>query len=407
MGEGAAWRWPIAEPHRTAAHAGNLVFVGGAGPYDGDGAIVGTDSRDAQIERALRNIGSALAAEGVGLDDILRLKAFYTGADEADHWRVVARLRAAFAGEVAPAITANPVVFSTYPGQAIQLQAIAAPGWRAASNLDFVTSAVPARFAGLFETPVLTQGLRAGEMVVVAGQTATGDDGAVLAPGQGIEQTHIIMSRAEEILQALGASFQDCVKKEGYYFGTTIEEWAEMAAVRASYFRDPAAVATVVPCQVLYPEGLVTKVEFLAMRTLGNKYIPRGDSWPESNWDWPIPVPYRQGIRLHEMIWVGGQVAFAPGSNDGSVPSPGALMPQTGETMDFIAAILAGFGKGPDDIRFLVTYFASDGTAAATNAFIATLARAFTGPLPPMTVVPLPRLHSDEMTVEIWAVAVA
>ncbi|MDH3691009.1 MAG: hypothetical protein OEU36_16295, partial [Gammaproteobacteria bacterium] len=89
-------------------------------------------------------------------------------------------------------------------------------------------------------------------------------------------------------LAELGATFQDCIKKEGYYFGTTMEEWAAMAAVRASYFREPAAVATVVPCHVLWPKGLLTKVEVLGMRALWNgfdKYIPRDDCWPERVWD--------------------------------------------------------------------------------------------------------------------------
>ena len=86
------------------------------------------------------------------------------------------------------------------------------------------------------------------------------------------------MSRLEEILKALGASFQDAVKKEGYYFGTTQDQWAPMAKVRASYFREPGPVATVVSCHALWPEGALTKVEVLAMREEWNgfdKYIPR------------------------------------------------------------------------------------------------------------------------------------
>ena len=60
---------------------------------------------------------------------------------------------------------------------------------------------------------------------------------------------------ANDTMAELGAGFQDVIKKEGYYFGTTMEQWAGMAATRASYFREPAAVATVVPCHRLYPDA--------------------------------------------------------------------------------------------------------------------------------------------------------
>jgi len=72
-----------------------------------------------------------------------------------------------------------------------------------------------------------------------------------------------------------------------------------------TYFREPAAVATVVPCHALWPEGALTKVEVLGMRAYRNgfdKYIPRDDRWPERVWDWPISVPYRQGVRLRNTI---------------------------------------------------------------------------------------------------------
>jgi len=181
-----------------------------------------------------------------------------------------------------------------------------------------------------------------------------------------------------------------------------------MAKTRASFFREPGPVATVVPCHALWPAGALTKVEVLAMRESWNgfdKYIPREDRWPHRVWDWPVPLPYRQAIRLRDTIWLGGQVPWATDSNAGRVVLPGQVLAQTQFTMSYIDDLLQAFGKSTADLKLLVAYFTSTGTEAETRSFLATLAACIPGPLPPMTVVPQPHMHTKEMTVEIWGVA--
>jgi len=250
--------------------------------------------------------------------------------------------------------------------------------------------------------------LRAGEFIAVPARTAVDDQAQVLASDDGVEQTRIVMSRLEATLSELGASFQDCVKKEGYYFGTTQAQWASMAKVRASFFREPGPVATVVPCHALWPAGALTKVEVLAMRGSWNgfdKYIPREDRWPRRVWDWPVPLPYRQAIRLRDTIWLGGQVPWATDSNAGRVVLPGQILPQTRFTMTYVDDLLAAFGRTTSDLRLVVAYFTSKGTEEETSAFLETVAACIPGPLPPMTVVPQPHMHTQDMTVEIWGVS--
>jgi enamine deaminase RidA (YjgF/YER057c/UK114 family) len=181
-----------------------------------------------------------------------------------------------------------------------------------------------------------------------------------------------------------------------------------MAEVRASFFREPGPVATVVPCHALWPSGALTRVEVLAMRETWNgfdKYIPREDRWPRRVWDWPIPLPYRQAIRLRGTIWLGGQVPWGSNANAGHIVLPGRLLPQTCFTMSYIDDLLRAFGKTPADLRLIVAYFTSDGTEEKTRAFIDEVAAWIGGPLPPMTVVPQPHMHTPDMTVEIWGVA--
>lgn len=402
-----SWRLPTTRAHRLAGCAGALTFVGGGGDFDTEGSIRSPGDVEAQISGALANIADALAAESCRLDDVVRLKAFYRDG-ALDEWTLRAMLSNAIAASPPPVMTLNPVPFQPWPGQEIQIQAIATRGWREFADVRAVTRPVPEPHAQGFNSPLISDGLRAGEFYAVAGQIAACEDGITIEASGGQEQTHAVMSRLDAIQAELGASFQDAIKKEGYYFGTTMEEWAAMARTRASYFREPAAVATVVPCHALWPEGALTKVEVLGMRELWNgfdKYIPRDDRWPKRIWDWPIPVPYRQGIRLRDTIWTGGQVPWEPNANTGRAMHPGDVIAQTHFVMSYIEDILRSFDATTSDLRLLVCYFASDGSPEQTHRFVEALADCVGGVLPPITVVPQPHLHSDDTCVEIWGVA--
>jgi enamine deaminase RidA (YjgF/YER057c/UK114 family) len=408
MCDGSGWRLPIARDHRTSATAGPLVFVGGAGDFDRQGRIRNPEDFEAQLRGALDNVAAALADRDCGLADVVRLKGYYSSDGSRNEWAVLAALACAFEDAPAPTISLLPVPLQPFAGQTIQLQAIACPGWRTGPNIRAVEAAVPADAASLFDRPAVTRALRAGEVISVALQAALDGEGLATTPGDGLAQTDVVMARIDEALAALGASFQDVIKKEGYYVGTTMDQWAPMAERRARHFREPGPVATVVPAHVLCPEGVVTKVEVLAMRAEWNgfdKYIAREDRWPARVWDWPIPVPYRQGLRLRDMIWTGGQVPFEEGLNTGKAVHAGDLAAQTRFTMGYVNDIVEAFAHPSRDYAMLVCYFASGGTPAETEAFIDTIAETVDGALPPLTVVPQPHMHSAEIGVEIWGVA--
>ena len=407
-GNETGWRLPISQSNRTVDDAGPLIFVGGAGDFDDQGPIAHPGDLDAQITGALANVAADLTRRGCTLADVFRLKAFYKSDGGRDAWALLAALRRAFDVDPAPAITLQPMPLQPFEGQEIQLQAIAAKGWRHESDLRVVEAPVPDRAAALFDRPRHTVGLRAGELIVVPGRTAMDDQGRPLALGQGVEQTDLIMAGIEATLAELGAGYQDAIKMESYYFGATMDEWAPMSARRATYFREPAAPSTSVPCHALYPEGSITMIEALAMRDHWNgfdKYIPRDDRWPERVWDWPIEMPYRQGMRLRGMIWTGGQVPFEEGMNQGKAVHVGDPLAQARFTMGYVNGIVEAFGRSTRDYALLVCYFASDGGQATTEAFVGAIAETIDGELPPLTLVPQPKMHSDDITVEIWGVA--
>lgn len=402
------WRLPISGAHRVAGSAGGFVFVGGAGDFDHRGLIRRKGDFDAQLQGSMENLASALAIENAALRDIVRLKAFYKSDGNRDEWAVLAALARHFEADPLPAISLIPVPLQPFDGQELQVQAIAIRNWRDDAGIRVAADEVPARYRTAFGSRRITRGLRAGEFIAVAARAACDEDGNCLAAGNGVEQSRVVMSHHEAVLRSLGASFQDCVKMEGYYFGNTLGQWADMAKMRASFFREPGPAATVVPAHVLSPPGAVTKIEVMAMRESWNgfdKYIPRDDRWPRRVWDWPVPLPYRQAIRLRDTIWLGGQVPYATHSNAGLTALASELLPQTQFTMTYIDDLLHAFARTPADLQLMIGYFTSQGSEDETRAFLETVAGSVPGALPPLTIVPQPHMHTAEMMVEIWGVA--
>ena len=402
------WRWPVDFTHHVSGTAGPLTFVGGAGDFDDSGRIRNPGDLDAQIAGAVANIADALRAESCSLADAVRIKAFYTV--EVDDWEIVAKIAAHFPDDPMPAISTVPEPLQPFDGQLIQIQVMASRHWRSGGDIRVATRPVPPAYAGLFKGRAVTGGLRAGEFIAVSNRTAADENHHVAQPGDGPGQSHTIMGYHEATLAELGASPQDSVKMEGYYFGTTREQWAPLAKARASHFAEPGPPATVVPCHRLYPEGAVTKIEVLAMREEWNgfdKYIPRGDSWPKRVWDWPIPLPYRQGIRLRDTIWLGGQVPSEPFSNTGARMLPGDMVAQTRMTMSYIEDILRGFNRTTADLKLMVCYFTCSEGEKSTRTFLDTVAGCVGGALPPTTLVAKPMMHGPDNSVEIWGVAQA
>lgn len=400
------WRLPTDRVHHVSGSAGPLTFVGGAGDFDEHGTIRNPDDLDAQIAGSLANVADALEAESCSLDDIVRLKAYFSA--EVDDWQIIVSLAKLLVNDPLPAISTVPEPLQPFPGQLVQLQVIARRGWRAGSDIRVSSRPVPVAWQEQIGERQVTGGLRAGEFITVSNRTAAdGED--IVAARDGVSQSHTIMSYHEKTLAELGAGMQDCVKMEGHFFGTTREDWAPLALARASHFAEPGPPATVVPCQRLNPEGALTKIDVLAMREKRNsydKYIPRDDCWPDRVWDWPLSLPYRQAIRLRDMIWLGGQVPSEPYLNTGRRMLPGNLPAQTRMTMSYIEDLLRGFGRRPADLKLMVCYYTcSDETT--TQMMLDLLCQCVGGPLPPITLVPKTMMHSVENTVEIWGVAQA
>jgi enamine deaminase RidA (YjgF/YER057c/UK114 family) len=108
---------------------GRLVFTAGACPLDQEGAVVSPGDVTAQAQRVMANLAVALSAAGAGLADVAKTTVFVASSSRADlvsAWQVV---RDAF-GDHDPPSTLVGVAVLGYPGQLVEVEAVAVTGVR-------------------------------------------------------------------------------------------------------------------------------------------------------------------------------------------------------------------------------------------------------------------------------------
>ena len=114
-----------AEPisHYTdAVRAGDLLFVSGCVPVDGDGRLVGGDDVVAQASQVFANVGSVLEAGGATFADVVKVTVYVT--DIADRARINPVRQEVF-GDARPASTLVEVSALAIPGAKLEVEAVA------------------------------------------------------------------------------------------------------------------------------------------------------------------------------------------------------------------------------------------------------------------------------------------
>jgi 2-iminobutanoate/2-iminopropanoate deaminase len=116
----------LAEPisHYTdAVEAGGLLFVSGIVPVDGQGALVGGDSVEAQARRVFEIMGIVLAAAGCAFEDVVKVSVYLTDVDDRTR---VNPVRQGVFGDTRPASTLVEVSRLAVPGAKIEVECVAA-----------------------------------------------------------------------------------------------------------------------------------------------------------------------------------------------------------------------------------------------------------------------------------------
>jgi enamine deaminase RidA (YjgF/YER057c/UK114 family) len=110
--------------YTAIAPPGSLVFAAGACPIDETGHVVGGSDYVLQARQTMANLVTALAAAGVGLEDVLKTTIYVASADAADLSAVWDVVHADFA-EHEPPSTLLGVSVLGYIGQLVEIEAVA------------------------------------------------------------------------------------------------------------------------------------------------------------------------------------------------------------------------------------------------------------------------------------------
>ena len=111
----------------ATASPGITVFTAGACPLDANGDVVGPGDVAAQTRQAVHNLLVALDAAGCGTEDVVKTTVYVATSDRADleaAWRLVEDV---FGAEGPPSTLLGVTVLG-WPGQLVEIEAVATPG---------------------------------------------------------------------------------------------------------------------------------------------------------------------------------------------------------------------------------------------------------------------------------------
>ena len=211
-----------------------------------------------------------------------------------------------------------------------------------------------------------SQGWKTDGLIFVGGQISADAKGRTVGAGDIATQTRNVFEFIKRVLEEAGGDLSDIVKLNTYYQfegeGDAITQfWEEMTAVRMEYLADPGPVGTAVRVRGFAYEGLLIEIEAIA--AVGQEKVRL---MPANHWDWSIPVPFSQGWKVGDLIFVGGQISA---DDKGRTIAPGNIGEQTRNVFKFIQRTLQEGGADLEDLVKLNTYCQFEGEGAAITRF--------------------------------------
>ena len=107
--------------YTDAVRFGNLLFISGIGPVDGDFNLVGGDDAAAQTRQIMENMKRVLEAAGAEFADILRVTVYLTDVDDR---HAINPIRQEYFGEARPASTLIGVNQLALDGMKVEIEAV-------------------------------------------------------------------------------------------------------------------------------------------------------------------------------------------------------------------------------------------------------------------------------------------
>lgn len=108
-----------------------------------------------------------------------------------------------------------------------------------------------------------SRAIKAGNVIHVAGTTATDSDGNVLAKGDPVEQCRIIFGRIESALSQLNSSLNDVVRTRMY--ATRAKDCDEIMRIHGELFGEIRPASTLVVVHELVNPEMLLEIEVEAI----------------------------------------------------------------------------------------------------------------------------------------------
>ncbi len=390
---------PIRHSHGLAC--GEMLFVGGQVDLDDDIRPTRPGDLDAQTRICMEGVDRVLKGLNAEMSDLVSLRAFYVlGDHDVDECQILDAMAATIPsdGRPGPTVSLVPLDGLVYEDMLIEIEGIAMRGHNG-ERLARTAAWIP---DGATLPAAFSQGLRCGEMIFTSAQTALAGDG-IAFPHKLVDQSRVTLGKLDRLLRQLGADLHDAVKANVFNVEPGVmEDWKEAALVRAGFYKEPGPAATGISVRRLAQDGLMVRSDVFAMRGLDGSRLPRRGVWPTDHWDWPVHLPYRHGLQVGDMIFLGGQVSLTA---DADVIDPGNMAAQTHTAMQNIDKVLAELGLGPEHIMRVNTFYAGATGADLFHQNVAIRSDYYREPWPVSTGVPVPYLAYEDMVIEIDVIA--
>ena len=119
------WDWPVHIPYKHGVKCGNMIYVGGQVSIDSNGAVIDPGDLVTQTRTSMANIAKVLAEFGLGLDDVVKVTAYYAGNASAEILHDNLSIRSASFTEPGPATTGIPMPCLAYEKMEIEIEVVA------------------------------------------------------------------------------------------------------------------------------------------------------------------------------------------------------------------------------------------------------------------------------------------